>query len=513
MSPRATSPRTTMGVATPEHVLREAQDAKSTVFWDTFVSLQNQRQSDRLRSFTTSPRGTSLLSPRARSPRASAQGMLVPLTPRPAIPYPAEMKVPAPAPKPPARKPVAPSPRGGKKTPRGAKAGKGAKAGPGGDPAAPADGSAGGADAAAAAAAKAAVSVRDARLTDKLVQGVENALNQRFSDMRKAFQYIDVNNDGKVTKDELKRAVHFWNVSNPSGVDMDEVVERVISACDHNADGEMDYKEFINCLARDKFVGAQPQTQTFKIKRQTGDPLADPLAKLRDGVTPEELVRAHSTVRDRLLDRYDTILKAFKFMDKDGSGYITRSEFEDAMRKLNITGISKACLDTLLDIIDIEDNDDGGDDHDIGFREFARVMGAADVFKMRALAPRPDSKKAVANENLRMEALGHLRLGVTQEEMRKAQTTIKEKISAKHGKHAFTNAFKWMDKDRTGSITREEFKQALYELNLGMAIRDDIINNLCDFIDVDKSGSFGYREFARVLAADDVMAMAPSLDN
>lgn len=322
MSPRATSPRTTMGVATPEHVLREAQDAKSTVFWDTFVSLQNQRQSDRLRSFTTSPRGTSLLSPRARSPRASAQGMLVPLTPRPAIPYPAEMKVPAPAPKPPARKPVAPSPRGGKKTPRGAKAGKGAKAGPGGDPAAPADGSAGGADAAAAAAAKAAVSVRDARLTDKLVQGVENALNQRFSDMRKAFQYIDglrtpschlaplslhaarpytykrcvpvcqctstytpfseharaqgalpcclsarlnedrhfaflrvrkrtdmvlycapvrapvslcatvcaVNNDGKVTKDELKRAVHFWNVSNPSGVDMDEVVERVRSA-------------------------------------------------------------------------------------------------------------------------------------------------------------------------------------------------------------------------------------------------------------------------------------------
>lgn len=141
-------------------------------------------------------------------------------------------------------------------------------------------------------------------------------------------------------------------------------------------------------------------------------------------------------------------------------------------------------MDTLLDIIDIEDNDDGGDDHDIGFREFARVMGAADVFKMRALAPRPDSKKAVANENLRMEALGHLRLGVTQEEMRKAQTTIKEKISAKHGKHAFTNAFKWMDKDRTGSITREEFKQALYELNLGMAIRDDIINNLCDFIDV-----------------------------
>ena len=70
----------------------------------------------------------------------------------------------------------------------------------------------------------------------------------------------------------------------------------------------------------------------------------------------------------------------------------------------------------------------------------------------------------------------------------------------------------WIDADRTGSITREEFKNALHTLNLA-GVRESILDNLCDFIDEDHSGSFGYREFARVLSADDVMEMAPHKKN
>ena len=69
-------------------------------------------------------------------------------------------------------------------------------------------------------------------------------------------------------------------------------------------------------------------------------------------------------------------------------------------------------LDSLLDIIDVEDDDDGEDDHDIGFREFARVMTAADVFKMKALAPRPTATHLDEREQARQEALQYLRPGV-----------------------------------------------------------------------------------------------------
>ena len=36
-----------------------------------------------------------------------------------------------------------------------------------------------------------------------------------------------------------------------------------------------------------------------------------------------------------------------------------------------------------------------------------------------------------------------------------------------------------------------------------------MIENLIDFIDIDPEGDIEYKEFARVISADDVMAMAP----
>lgn len=97
-------------------------------------------------------------------------------------------------------------------------------------------------------------------------------------------------------------------------------------------------------------------------------------------------------------------------------------------------------------------------------------MQAADVFKMAALGPRPSdvNPAMAAKERARKEALKHLRPGVSQEELRKYQEQVKSKISAKYGKHAFTSAFKWIDADRTGSITRDEFKKALTDLNLAV---------------------------------------------
>ena len=103
----------------------------------------------------------------------------------------------------------------------------------------------------------------------------------------------------------------------------------------------------------------------------------------------------------------------------------TGSEFEQGLRLLNIS-VRQPVLDTLLDIIDAEDNDDGGNDHDIGFKEFARVMQASDVFKMSALAPRPQEVNPMlsAREEARKAALKYLRPGVSQEELRKFQEQV-----------------------------------------------------------------------------------------
>jgi len=342
------------------------------------------------------------------------------------------------------------------------------------------------------------------RQSQQLVQMAENQMNSRFSDMWAAFKYVDVDSSGRVNRDEIARALHLWGIHNPHG-DLGQAADAIMRACDSDGDGTIDYKEFVQGLARDKFVGAEaPPTRKA---RSGGDPLADPLSKLHAGVTAEELVNAHGTVRDKLLLRHDTIYKAFKYMDKDGSGFINRKEFEDALRDLNVS-IRKPVLDSLIDIIDVEDNDDGDDDNDIGFREFARVMTAADFFKMKALAPRPTSHVMDERERLRVEALEHMRPGVTADSLRKFHEQVKSKILARKGKHTWTETFKLIDADRTGTITREELKNFLKTYNLAM-VKENILDTLCDFIDCDNSGSFGYTEFARVLSADDVMQWAP----
>ena len=73
-----------------------------------------------------------------------------------------------------------------------------------------------------------------------------------------------------------------------------------------------------------------------------------------------------------------------------------------------------------------------------------------------------------------------------------------------------TDAFKFIDADRTGYLERDEIKRLLLEFNI-VDIKDDAIETLIDFADFDGDGEINYAEFARVLTADDVLAMKNTL--
>ena len=75
---------------------------------------------------------------------------------------------------------------------------------------------------------------------------VEQALNSRFSDMRKAFQYVDLDNSGTVNADELDRALQMWGLQLPRAK-----VDALMSMCDTTGDGEISYAEFVHALKRE----------------------------------------------------------------------------------------------------------------------------------------------------------------------------------------------------------------------------------------------------------------------
>ena len=83
------------------------------------------------------------------------------------------------------------------------------------------------------------------------VKSASDALNSRFSDMFKAFQYVDLDRSGTLNEKEIRRALDMWNIPIS-----DEKLRELILACDFDGDGAVDYKEFVDVLARDTVAPA-----------------------------------------------------------------------------------------------------------------------------------------------------------------------------------------------------------------------------------------------------------------
>ncbi len=63
----------------------------------------------------------------------------------------------------------------------------------------------------------------------------------QIAELRKAFDVMDANKDGEVTKEELK------NLLKGLGEDVtDEVVDEMIAIADTNNDGKVQFEEFCN---------------------------------------------------------------------------------------------------------------------------------------------------------------------------------------------------------------------------------------------------------------------------
>jgi len=73
-----------------------------------------------------------------------------------------------------------------------------------------------------------------------------NAMNSRFSDMFKAFQYMDLDRSGLLGEKEIARALDLWNIPITR-----ERLRQLIEDCDTNGDGQISYEEFVDAMARD----------------------------------------------------------------------------------------------------------------------------------------------------------------------------------------------------------------------------------------------------------------------
>ena len=67
--------------------------------------------------------------------------------------------------------------------------------------------------------------------------------------MLKVFEVFDIDGNGYISIDELKRILHEYLNENLTDDDMKEIM----SLIDTNGDGQLNYEEFIKCFKSKKF--------------------------------------------------------------------------------------------------------------------------------------------------------------------------------------------------------------------------------------------------------------------
>ena len=275
------------------------------------------------------------------------------------------------------------------------------------------------------------------------VRSASDALNSRFSDMFKAFQYVDLDRSGTLNKKELVRALDLWNIP----LDEDKLDE-LIAACDANGDGDVDYKEFVDVLARDTVTLAAMGKRDMQASEAMGVVDLDPeflghkkiknvrasindkfmgndtpkAAPTKAAPTPAKQQAAPRTNEQRAADRqklksstfvksasdalnsrFSDMFKAFQYVDLDRSGTLNKKELVRALDLWNIP-LDEDKLDELIAACDA--NGDG----DVDYKEFVDVL-ARDTVTLAAMGKRDmQASEAMGVVDLDPEFLGHKKI-------------------------------------------------------------------------------------------------------
>jgi len=176
----------------------------------------------------------------------------------------------------------------------------------------------------------------------------------RFTKIHKAFQHFDLDNNGRLSRSEMGRMLKFTGCNVRS-------LDELISHCDTNGDGVLDYGEFVGAFAHDTvqhdtfFAGnghvtkaitpddVNPAAGIFGLKASPrfGEPMrpincAQGLSHRHAGFEGPLLGPVRERLEQRYAGRYTGPLQAFKQIDTDGNGTISRREMANAIARWNL---------------------------------------------------------------------------------------------------------------------------------------------------------------------------------
>ena len=295
-----------------------------------------------------------------------------------------------------------------------------------------------------------------------------NARSYGNAEMDALFTAIDVDGSGTVELDEMQRLLR-------KGADI-----KLAANLQDGAMGEIEVE------AKNKYA--------VRTHAREGD-LAAPLRHL---ASTEEL-------RDALVQGCGRVIDLFRAFDANGDGRVSKAEFRAALPLLGFAASNTSTIDAIFDAIDAASNRDGAIEYD----ELEKALRRDDIVlaaELQAGAVEFDreAKNAIElrKDGPRDGATGRLR----------AASVEAISASLRSNLERVTDFFRACDRDANGTVTKEEFREALPLLGFGSG-GEGSIDALFDKLDASGDGLIEYSELADKLLsreAKHLMKVQPS---
>jgi len=311
-------------------------------------------------------------------------------------------------------------------------------------------------------------SVVEARLRSKL--------RESFQDLRAAFQKIDFNRDGYVTRPEFRRILDSFMF-----LLSDEEFDKLMSSLGIQKGAKLNYREF---LKRFEHVETVEEGHPWLYSTHSFNETQD-----LNYLTAEQ---ADDVIKRKAWEQNADVAKAFLAFDRDGNGIVTKKELRKVLYKYQIP-LNKDEFKKLWDKYDTDGN--GYVDHQEFLARLGGELVPGDVHGPSTLIA--EQSQQVVESMYRNQQDMHLAATFNQAQAASFLSALEVEQQLRDrfrdGYESLRKAFETVDTNRDGYISRQELQKVLFDFHYFL---DDVqLNILLDRCGLSHKNKLSYEKF------------------
>lgn len=281
---------------------------------------------------------------------------------------------------------------------------------------------------------------------------------QRFATARRAFRKLDSDHNGRITREEIHTYLRNYG--------WEHVTDKLFDSLDRDRSGFLNFQEFQEKVA--PYIQPSHPHSCYKPSRRS-------LSLTNRDVSGKGLKLAEE-IGLKAGAKFNTVRKAFRHLDCDKDGVLERKEVRKFFEE---HGFDRKSADLFFDEIDRDKSDL------IRFGEFQGLLGPY-------IQPNHSVNKQWEPITLPTRTDEGVKEYLRDRDLERTVTQITMKAGQKY--KSMRTAFRAMDADHSGSVTRKEVQRFFAKYNFENGEAD----KLFDKLDKDGSGTITQVEFQSV---------------